>query len=379
MYIILNCTLFSFYGFKFFNINYIFIDILLYYQSNFIRSMPVMKKRVSIKDIAKQLNISITTVSFVINGKAREKNISESLTKKVLELVAELNYQPNTLATSLRTGKTKIIGFLVDDISEPFFSGIARRIDEIASSLGYKILFSSTRNDTEKAIELLQIFKDRHVDGYIMALPEGLEEEVKKLIQTDAPVVLFDRYVQDVKTDYVIIDNLSSTYEATEHLIKNNYKKIGFVTIDTLQQQMVDRLAGYESAVEKYNLPAIVKKIKYVNSADSIEEMIKFFKAEKQLDAVVFAANYICLDGLRTFRKLGIQIHKDMAVVSFDDFEILEFCEPPVTAIAQPLEAIAENVMKILLNKLKRVGKPVENMQVSLPTILNVRGSSAKQ
>ena len=341
--------------------------------------MPVMKKRVSIKDIAKQLNISITTVSFVINGKAREKNISESLTKKVLELVAELNYQPNTLATSLRTGKTKIIGFLVDDISEPFFSGIARRIDEIASSLGYKILFSSTRNDTEKAIELLQIFKDRHVDGYIMALPEGLEEEVKKLIQTDAPVVLFDRYVQDVKTDYVIIDNLSSTYEATEHLIKNNYKKIGFVTIDTLQQQMVDRLAGYESAVKKYNLPAIVKKIKYVNSAESIEEMIKFFKAEKQLDAVVFAANYICLDGLRTFRKLGIQIHKDMAVVSFDDFEILEFCEPPVTAIAQPLEAIAENVMKILLNKLKKVGKPVENMQVSLPTILNVRGSSAKQ
>lgn len=338
-----------------------------------------MKKRVSIKDIAKQLNISITTVSFVINGKAREKNISESLTKKVLELVAELNYQPNTLATSLRTGKTKIIGFLVDDISEPFFSGIARRIDEIASSLGYKILFSSTRNDTEKAIELLQIFKDRHVDGYIMALPEGLEEEVKKLIQTEAPVVLFDRYVQDVKTDYVIIDNLSSTYEATAHLIKNNYKKIGFVTIDTLQQQMVDRLAGYESAVEKYNLPAIVKKIKYVNSADSIEEMIKFFKAEKQLDAVVFAANYICLDGLRTFRKLGIQIHKDMAVVSFDDFEILEFCEPPVTAIAQPLESIAENVMKILLNKLKKAGKSVENTQVSLPTILNVRGSSAKK
>ncbi len=341
--------------------------------------MPVMKKRVSIKDIAKQLNISITTVSFVINGKAREKNISESLTKKVLELVAELNYQPNTLATSLRTGKTKIIGFLVDDISEPFFSGIARRIDEIASNLGYKILFSSTRNDTEKAIELLQIFKDRHVDGYIMALPEGLEEEVKKLIQTDAPVVLFDRYVQDVKTDYVIIDNQSSTYEATEHLIKNNYKKIGFVTIDTLQQQMVDRLAGYESAVKKYNLPAFVKKIKYVNSAESIEEMIKFFKAEKQLDAVVFAANYICLDGLRTFRKLGIQIHKDIAVVSFDDFEILEFCEPPVTAIAQPLEAIAENVMKILLNKLKRTGKPVENTQVSLPTILNVRGSSAKK
>lgn len=341
--------------------------------------MPVMKKRVSIKDIAKQLNISITTVSFVINGKAREKNISESLTKKVLDLVAELNYQPNALATSLRTGKTKIIGFLVDDISEPFFSGIARRIDEIASSLGYKILFSSTRNDTEKAIELLQIFKDRHVDGYIMALPEGLEEEVKKLIQTEAPVVLFDRYVQDVNADYVIIANENSTLEATEHLINNGYKNIGFVTIDTIQQQMVDRLTGYENAVKKHQLPAIVKKISYLNSAESIKEMAKFFKKEKQLDAVIFAANYICLDGLRTFRKEGIHIHKDLAVVSFDDFEILEFCDPPVTAIAQPLEAIAENIMKILLNKLKKAGKNVGNAQVSLPTILNVRASSAKK
>lgn len=338
-----------------------------------------MKKRVSIKDIAKQLNISITTVSFVINGKAREKNISESLTKKVMDLVAELNYQPNALATSLRTGKTKIIGFLVDDISEPFFSGIARRIDEIASSLGYKILFSSTRNDTEKAIELLQIFADRHVDGYIMALPEGLEDEVKKLIQTDAPVVLFDRYVQDVKTDYVIIDNKNSTFEATEHLIDNGYKNIGFVTIDTVQQQMVDRLAGYETAIEKHKLPAVVKKINYVSSDDSIKEMIRFFKAEKQLDAVIFAANYICLDGLRTFRKSGIHIHKDLAVVSFDDFEILEFCDPPVTAIAQPLEAIAENIMKVLLNKLKKAGQNIGNTQISLPTVLNVRASSTKK
>lgn len=338
-----------------------------------------MKKRVSIKDIAKQLNISITTVSFVINGKAREKNISEALTKKVLDLVAELNYQPNALATSLRTGKTKIIGFLVDDISEPFFSGIARHIDEIASNLGYKILFSSTRNDTEKAIELLQIFEDRHVDGYIMALPEGLEDEVKKLIQTDAPVVLFDRYVQDVKTDYVIIDNQKSTFDATEHLINNGYKNIAFVTIDTQQLQMVDRLAGYETAIEKHKLPAVIKKIKYTGSEDSIQEMISFFKAEKQLDAVIFAANYICLDGLRTFRKSGIRIHKDLAVVSFDDFEILEFCEPPVTAIAQPLEAIADNIMKVLLKKLKKAGQNVGNAQISLPTALNVRPSSAKK
>jgi len=335
-------------------------------------------KRVSIKDIAKQLNISITSVSFVINGRAKEKNISDALTKKVLDLVAELNYQPNSLATSLRTGKTRIIGFLVDDISEPFFSGIAKRIDEIASELGYKILFSSTRNDTTKAIELLQIFKDRHVDGYIMALPEGLEDEVKKLIATDAPVVLFDRYVQDVQADYVTINNKESTALATEHLISNGYKNIAFITVDSVQLQMFDRLAGYEETIAKHKLKPFVKKINYSTSATTIKEMSEFFNANKNLDAVIFGANYISLDGLRTFRAMGLRIQKDLAMVSFDDFEILEFCDPPVTAIAQPLEAIAENIMKTLMDRLKQTTTDKKYTEVVVPTIFNVRESSQR-
>jgi len=335
-------------------------------------------KRVSIKDIAKQLNISITSVSFVINGRAKEKNISDALTKKVLDLVAELNYQPNSLATSLRTGKTRIIGFLVDDISEPFFSGIAKRIDEIASELGYKILFSSTRNDTTKAIELLQIFKDRHVDGYIMALPEGLEDEVKKLIATDAPVVLFDRYVQDVQADYVTINNKESTALATEHLISNGYKNIAFITVDSVQLQMFDRLAGYEETIAKHKLKPFVKKINYSTSATTIKEMSEFFNANKNLDAVIFGANYISLDGLRTFRAMGLRIQKDLAMVSFDDFEILEFCDPPVTAIAQPLEAIAENIMKTLMDRLKQTTTDKKYTEVVVPTIFNIRESSQR-
>lgn len=335
-------------------------------------------KRVSIKDIAKQLNISITSVSFVINGRAKEKNISDALTKKVLDLVAELNYQPNTLATSLRTGKTRIIGFLVDDISEPFFSGIAKRIDEIASELGYKILFSSTRNDTKKAIELLQIFKDRHVDGYIMALPEGLEDEVKKLIATDAPVVLFDRYVQDVASDYVIVNNRDSTAQATAHLIDNGYQNIAFITIDSNQQQMLDRLSGYEETIAKHKLRSFVKKINYSGSATSIKEMAEFLEANKDLDAVIFSANYISLDGLRTLRAMKLRIKKDLAVVSFDDFEILEFCDPPVTAIAQPLEAIAEHIMKVLMDRLKAASNDKKYNEVVVPTVFNIRESSLR-
>ncbi|MCZ4242863.1 LacI family DNA-binding transcriptional regulator [Pedobacter punctiformis] len=338
-----------------------------------------MKEKILIKDIASQLNVSITTVSFVINGKAKEKNISDALAKRVLDLVEKLDYQPNALAKSLRTGKTKILGFLVDDISEPFFSGIARFIDEKASEMGYKILFSSTRNDQKKAIELLQIFRDRHVDGYIIALPEGLENEISKLIQTKKPVVLFDRYVPELKTDYVVIDNQGSTYEATQHLIDNGYKNIGFITIDTEQQQMIDRLAGYEQAIKEHNLSLHIKKLNYVNSADSIKQMTHFFSTEEGLDAVIFAANYICMDGLRTFRQMEINILEDLAVVSFDDFELLEFCNPPVTAIAQPLEAIAERIMKTLLSKLNSDKGSSEYTESILPAVLNIRGSSLRK
>ncbi|TDQ06857.1 LacI family DNA-binding transcriptional regulator [Pedobacter metabolipauper] len=338
-----------------------------------------MKKKVSIKDIARQLGISISTVSFVVNGKAKEKRISDDLTKKVLQLVEELDYKPDALAKSFRTGKTNIIGFLVADISEPFFSGIARFIDEKASQKGYKIIYSSTKNNKNKAIELLQIFQDRHVDGYIIALPEGLEDEVKALTLNQKPVVLFDRYFPELNTDHVIINNEESTYNATKHLVDNGYKHIGFVTIDTIEQQMLDRLKGYELAIKTEGLQESIIKIPYSNSASSIKEISAYFQKEQQLDAVIFAANYICMDGLRSIQRLDLKIPEDLAVVSFDDFELLEFSSPTITAIAQPLEDIAENIMSILLSRLDDQKSEKGHKQVVLPTVLNVRKSSLAQ
>nr|WP_068891574.1 LacI family DNA-binding transcriptional regulator [Pedobacter panaciterrae] len=335
-----------------------------------------MEKKVSIKDIAKLLGISISTVSFVVNGKAKEKRISEPLTKKVLELVEELGYKPDALAKSFRTGKTNIIGFLVDDISEPFFSGIARFIDEKASQKGYKIIYSSTKNNKSKAQELLQIFQDRHVDGYIIALPYGLEDEVKSLTMGRKPVVLFDRYFPDLETDYVIINNHQGTYSAVKHLKDKGYENIGLITIDTIEQQMLDRLSGYEDAVKAEGLTSYVKKLNYASSSELIQEITGYLKKEKKLDAVICATNYITMASLRAIQKMGLKIPKDIALLSFDDFELLEFSAPPITAVAQPLEEIAENIMKILLNRLENQKDDQESYQVVLPTFLNVRDST---
>ena len=170
-----------------------------------------MKKKISIHDIAKELKISATTISFVLNGKADEKRISEDVKKKILDFVKKVGYRPNQIAKSLRTGKTNIIGMLVEDISDPFFSSISRGIESIAYQHHYKIFFASTENDTEKTKALIKVFRDRQVDGYIIAPAPGIEEEIKALMDDNVPVILFDRYLPSLTASAVIIDNFSGS------------------------------------------------------------------------------------------------------------------------------------------------------------------------
>ncbi|HJP64174.1 MAG TPA: LacI family DNA-binding transcriptional regulator, partial [Mucilaginibacter sp.] len=153
-----------------------------------------MKKKLSIVDIANQLNISKTTVSFILNGRAKEKRISDEVVEKVLKFVKEVEYKPNSLAKSLRTGKSNTIGLMVEDISNHFFANIARLIEDKAYENGYKLTYCSTDNKTEKTREMIAMFRDRHVDGYIIAPPEGIEDDIAQLISEGFPVVLFDRY-----------------------------------------------------------------------------------------------------------------------------------------------------------------------------------------
>jgi len=335
----------------------------------------VREKRLSITDIARQLGTSTTTVSFVINGKAREKNISQLLIDRVEQLVTELNYHPNALAKSFRTGKTMTIGFIVDEISQPFFSGIAKYIDEKASAFGYNILFSSTKNSKKRGGEVLQVFNERHVDAFIIALPHGLEKEVRAVIASDIPVILFDRYIPGFESDYVLIDNENSAANATRHLIDNGFGKIAFVTIETDQSQMLDRTKGYEKAIHEAGLTPIIKKINYQGKTESVAEIIDFLKQHNEIDAIVFSCNYLTMDGLDAIGQLKLKIGEDIAMVSFDDLELLKYFVPAITAIAQPLEQIADKIMEILMYRLTDNFNK-NRIKAVLTTQLEIRDSS---
>ena len=167
-----------------------------------------MKKKLSIVDIANSLNVSKTTISFILNGRAQEKRIGAELVERVLKFVEEVGYKPNPLAKSLRTGKSNIIGLMVEDIANPFFANIARLIEDRAYNNGYKIIYCSTDNNTDKTKDLIEMYRDRHVDGYIIAPPEGIEDDINSLVKAGFPVVLFDRNLENVNADYVVVDNL---------------------------------------------------------------------------------------------------------------------------------------------------------------------------
>jgi LacI family transcriptional regulator len=338
----------------------------------------VKRKNISILEIAKKLQVSPTTISFVLNGKAKEQRVSDKVANKILAYVQKIGYKPNTFAQGLRTGKSKIIGLMIEDISNPFFANVARLIEDKAYENGYKIMYCSTHNDSEKAKDLIKMFKDCRVDGYIIAATDGIESEVEKLIADKEKVVMFDRYFENIPADYVVVNNEESCFNATSHLIQNGFKDIAFITTDTKQLQMLDRLKGYKKALKKYHLKSIIKKIPYTQENEIINhEMEGFLKSHPAIDAILFATNYLGVNGIQVITKMGLKIPDNIAVIAFDDHVLFQLFNPPISSIAQPIELISESVINALLQKLNNAKK--DQIKAEIATFFIQRASSQKK
>ncbi len=334
------------------------------------------EKKISIKDIAKALGVSITTISFVLNGMGEEKRISSELIKRVLVYVEEVGYKPSVFARGLRTGKSYTIGLLVESIANPFFAKIAGIIEEKAAKKGYKIIYGSTNNETEKTRSLISVFSDRKIDGYIVAAPAGIKDEINSLKKSGLPVVLFDRKVEGISNiDYICVDNFQSVYNAVEHLLEGGYRNIALVTLDSLQSQMQERLIAYEQAVADNQLTVLLKELSYYQSNEQmISQITAFLKRKPQIDAVIFTTNYLGLNGLRAIRALELRIPADLGVLVFDDGDLFELYTPSITTIRQPIEKMAEQAISVMLSKLKN--NKLESKTVVLPTTLKIREST---
>lgn len=339
-----------------------------------------MKKRPSIHDIATHLKVSATTVSFVLNGKAEEMRISDAVAEKIVKYADAVSYRPNLIAKSLRTGKSRIIGMLVEDISDPFFAGIARGIERIAYKLGYKIFFASTENETDKAKGLVKVFRERQVDAYIIAPPPEFSSEIQSLLDDGKPVILFDRYFPELKTNNIIVDNYEGTFKAIHYLQNEGYDNIGFITLDSDQSQMDDRMRGYIDAAKQHSKKKYVLRVPYLMNEDIvIEKMKAFLSKHTMLDAVLFGTNYLTLNGLDAIKALQMRIPDDIAVISFDESPVFHLLSPAITAIAQPVHEISEAIINKIMWHLDNMDATHNNETIVLPTELIVRNSAVRK
>jgi len=314
-----------------------------------------MSEKLSIKSIAKEMGVSVTTVSFILNGKGPQMRISQSLTEQVKDFVRKKGYKQNQIAKSLATGKTMTIGLLVENISDVFFSEIAYYIGKLALKHGYKVIYGSTENDPEVTRGLLTFFQSRMVDGLIIAPPPGLQTEITELVEQNYPLVLFDRYYPELECNYVISDNYESTSRAIRYLISQGKKNIAFITTLSDQQQMLDRLNAYSDSINASGLDSMIKRVTYADEQDYLEVELKdFFSSNPQLDAVFFATHYLTLAGLKIIKDLDLKVPQQLAIASFDDLPVFDVVQQPISAIRQPVKQMCLHLMQTLLGLMNK-------------------------
>lgn len=338
-----------------------------------------MTKKLSIRDIADELDISKTTVSLILNGKAKENRISDVLIERVVNHVEKRDYKPNQLAKSLSTGKTMIIGLMVEKISDYFFAQVAYHIEELAYQNGYKIIYCSTDNDAHKTRELINLFRERHVDGYIITPPAGIEQDIQALIDDGLPVVLFDRYFEEVNSSYVILDNYKASFDAVMYLINSGHGNIAFVELDSNQSQMLDRRKGYLDALAVKGLIPAILKVPFSSTMDQKAALlVNFIRNNNQPQAIFFATNYLAFSGIKALNQLNLNIPGDVAIVAFDDHQVFDIYAPTITAVAQPISELASQSIRILLDMLDPKKNAQFPQKIVVQSAFIVRDSTKK-
>lgn len=312
-------------------------------------------KKITIKDIAIEAKVSISTVSFVLNDKGEKMGISTAVIKKVQEVAEKLHYRPNMIASSLRTGKTRSIGLIVEDISNQFFSDLARVIEDEAKKLGYRVFYCSTGDDDEISAELIQSLLQANVDGFIITPTSKLEKSIDHLVALKMPVVLIDRYFPNQNVSHVVMDNYNGAYIATEFFIKKGCKNIAVVNTTSGMIQMKLREKGYADAMKEAGVydESLILHLDYRSNEESkIKAIIDFFQKKSGIDAVLFLANYMGLAGLQAFKRIGLRVPEDISIISYDDHYSFKLHSPSISVIEQPIDGIAIKAVQLLMDQM---------------------------
>ena len=332
-----------------------------------------MAKKIALKDIAQNVGVSVALVSYVLNGKDKEARISSEMADKIRRKATELNYQPNMIAKSLQSGKTNTIGLIVADISNPFFSGIARIIEDEAKKHNYVVIFGSSDEDADKQQDLIDVFLNRLVDAFIIAPTAGTEKQILDLKNKNVPIILIDRYFPGIDVDCVHINNFMAAEKAVQKLINNNRSRIAMLAYDTKLTHMQQRKDGYKAVLKDNNIRyknAWLLEVSYQNMEKEIAEKMEPLLRPLQVDAFLFATNSLAVVGLKKINQYGIKVPDELAIISFDESDAFDFFYSPVTYISQSISDMGKEAVKLAIARIKAKPKRTADVTVEAKLIL---------
>ncbi|MCU4176605.1 LacI family DNA-binding transcriptional regulator [Carboxylicivirga sp. N1Y90] len=314
-------------------------------------------KKASIKDIAKHLNVSVPTVSLVMNGRGDEKRISKETQERILKYAQEQNYKPNIFAKGLKKGRSEMLGVIIPNISDVFYARIVSRIEKDAAKHGYTVIFSSSQESGKKESELIRSMFDRQVEGLIIASSQKNADDILALKKINFPFVLVDRHYPDIETDYVIVDNIGGVKSAVNHLVKCGAQRIGFISLKPELDAIKNRFLGYQQGLEDNEMEYISEYVQELKSDTFEEEMSDaldcLLQKHTAVDAIIFSTHYLTTCGIRELRSRNLIIPNDIKIVSFDQFKAFDLLEPPITVVTQPVLDMGDRAVDILLEKLR--------------------------
>ncbi|MBT8393732.1 MAG: LacI family DNA-binding transcriptional regulator [Flavobacteriaceae bacterium] len=310
---------------------------------------------ITLKKLAEQLNVSVSTVSKALNDSSE---ISQETIIRVKELAKHYNYQPNRIAQSLQKSSTRTIGVIIPNILNRFFAKVLVGIEKEANTLGYNIITCITNETLSKEKESLKLLSNGSVDGFILAASEETQvsknfDHISLLQSSDLPVVMFDRVIDNVNCDKVVIDDFSALQKATVHLIAKGRKNIAFISnIDDLNVGKSRKQAYKDSILKKYHKvdeSLILTIPRKVNSQDRIKA---FFKANPHIDGVVSADNTSGTIVLNVAKDLGFKIPEDLSIIGFADEAISNLSVPRLSYISQNAKQIGIAAINLLVDRL---------------------------
>lgn len=330
---------------------------------------------ITIKKIAKDLNLAVSTVSKAL---ADSYEISDTTKQLVVQYAQKMNYVPNAYAGSLKNRKTKNIAIVVPEVADTFFSNAINGIDSVAQANGYHVMVYLSHESADREDSILRELRGGRVDGLLISVSSGVkpDSELHAALAQEMPLIFFDRVCDEVNTGKVLTDDLESCYKATNHLIMRGCRDIVFLAAANSLSIVNHRYQGFAKALQEYGMPIQNCRIDCHEEVQLCHDSIARAFSTQKIDGAVCSVEKLAMTVYSVCNEHGIKIPQDVKVIAFSNLQIASLLAPSLSTIEQPAFNMGQEAANMLFKTLKK-GTALKDQRIILPSILKERDSTA--